>query len=74
MTRKTQGLKHFKQVIGGRRKFLAWLNEEWNMNHLPDPDGNEVGCRGDSYIFDWMKHHMRIFSSALQVVKMFPLS
>ena len=27
------------------------------MDHLPDLDGNEVGCRGDSCIFDWMKHH-----------------
>lgn len=27
------------------------------MDHLPDLDGNEVCRRGDSFIFDWMKHH-----------------
>lgn len=45
------------KIIGGRRKFLAQLNEEWNMDHLSDPDENEVCWRGDSFIFNWVKHH-----------------
>ncbi|KAA8519354.1 hypothetical protein F0562_013610 [Nyssa sinensis] len=52
------------KLIGGRRKFLAQLNEQWNKDYLTEPDNNKVCYQGDPFICNWMKHHEELLFCA----------
>lgn len=45
------------QVICGRRKFLAQLNEGWGVNYMPKHEEKKICSQGDPPVFKWMKHH-----------------
>ncbi|KAK1561797.1 hypothetical protein Q3G72_000714 [Acer saccharum] len=48
------------KVISGRRKFLAQLNEGWNMDCLPKAEDNKICQQIDPFIFHCMNHDEEI--------------
>ncbi|KAK4858354.1 hypothetical protein QYF36_015118 [Acer negundo] len=44
------------KVISGRGKFLAQLNEGWNMDYLPKAEDNKICQQIDPFIFHCMNH------------------
>lgn len=44
------------QVIFGKRKFIAQLNERLGMDYVPKPEPDKICGQGNLSEFQWTKH------------------